>query len=142
MGWLNVINAQDYGHYDLTLRDDAKRFECGSYNIPGILALNASLKLIEEVGIDLISARGLGLTELVVEGLRSKGYDVISSRTPAEASGIVSFVSRTHDHKEINRELMRKKIVLALREGRLRASPHFYNGPEQIAHLLAELPAS
>ncbi len=44
VGWLNVVNALDYGNYDFTLRDDAKRFECGSYNIPGILALNASLK--------------------------------------------------------------------------------------------------
>ncbi|HLX64648.1 MAG TPA: aminotransferase class V-fold PLP-dependent enzyme [Planctomycetota bacterium] len=142
IGWLNVINAQDYGHYDLTLRDDAKRFECGSYNIPGILALNASLKLIEEIGIDLISRRVLALTDVLVEGLKRKGYAVVSSRREGESSGIVSFTSSTRDHKELNRELMRKKIVLALREGRLRASPHFYNSVEQIERVIEELPES
>ena len=140
IGWMNVIDAQNYGNYDLTLRSDAKRFECGSYNIPGILAMNASMKLIEEIGIDLISKRVLALTDALVEGLKRKGYEVISSRSEGEASGIVSFVSRTHDHKEINRELMWKKIVLALREGRLRASPHFYNSPEQIELVLNALP--
>src|SRR6185295_6590809 len=98
-----------------------KRFECGSYNIPGIVALNASLKLIEEVGIELISARVLGLTEHLVEGLKRKNLEVISSRRDGEASGIVAFTVPGRDCKEINRELMRQKIVLALREGRLRA---------------------
>lgn len=141
IGWMNVINAQDYGHYDLTLRDDAKRFECGSYNIPGMLAMNASMQLIEEIGIATISKRILALTDVLVEGLTRKGYDVISSRRPGESSGIVSFTSSMHHHKELNKELMRKKFVLALREGRLRASPHFYNSMEQIERLIKELPA-
>ncbi len=140
IGWMNVVDAQNYGNYDLTLRHDARRFECGSYNIPGILAMNASMKLIEEFGIDLISKRVLGLTELFVDGLKRKGYAVVSSRTEGEASGIVSFTSKTRDHKEINRGLMQRKIILALREGRLRASPHFYNSVEQIEKVLRELP--
>ncbi len=140
IGWLNVVNALDYGNYDFTLRDDAKRFECGSYNIPGILALNASMQLIEEIGVNVISKRVLKLTDALVEGLKQKGYDVVSSRREGESSGIVSFVSGSHDLKELNRELMRQKFVLALREGRLRASPHFYNSMEQIGQLLDALP--
>jgi cysteine desulfurase/selenocysteine lyase len=140
IGWLNVVNALDYGNYDFTLRDDAKRFECGSYNIPGILAMNASMKLIEEIGIDVISKRVLGLTTALADGLHRKGYSIVSSRVENEASGIVSFTSSKHDHKELNRELMRQKFVLALREGRLRASPHFYNSLEQIDALIDALP--
>jgi selenocysteine lyase/cysteine desulfurase len=141
VGWLNVINAQDYGNYDFTLRDDAKRFECGSYNIPGILALGASLKLIEELGVDLISRRVLALTEHFADGLCRKGYAVFSSRRESEASGIVSFTHPVHDLAALNRMLLREKIVLALREGRLRASPHFYNSFEQIDRVLDALPA-
>jgi len=48
VGWLNVINAQDYGQYDHAAKD-AKGFECGINNIPACLALEASLKLIEEI---------------------------------------------------------------------------------------------
>ena len=35
VGWMNVVDAQDYGDYDYTLRPDAGRFECGSYNVAG-----------------------------------------------------------------------------------------------------------
>jgi selenocysteine lyase/cysteine desulfurase len=34
-----------------------------------------------------------------------------------------------------------KKIEIAFRENRLRASPHFYNTEEQIDQLVAALPA-
>jgi selenocysteine lyase/cysteine desulfurase len=135
-----VINATDYGNYDFTLRDDAKRFECGTYNIPGILALDASLKLIEEIGLDLIAARIKALTDRAVAGLTAKGYGVVSSRQANEWSGIVSFTHPNRDLKRLQRELMQKKIVPALREGRLRISPHFYNSTEHIDRFLEALP--
>jgi len=37
VGWMNVIDAQQYGSYNYTLRPDAGRFECGSYNVAGLL---------------------------------------------------------------------------------------------------------
>jgi cysteine desulfurase / selenocysteine lyase len=140
VGWMNVINAQAYGSYDFTLRNDARRFECGTYNIPGILSLSASLQLIDELGIDFIGRRVEGLTQMLCDGLREKGYDVFSPRGAGEWSGIVTFTSPTHDHATILKTLHAKKIALVLREGRLRASPHFYNSAEQIARLLKELP--
>ena len=33
IGAMNVVNAQNYGDYDFTLRPDAGRFECGSSNV-------------------------------------------------------------------------------------------------------------
>jgi selenocysteine lyase/cysteine desulfurase len=140
IGWMNVVNAQDYGNYNFTLRDDARRFECGTYNIPGILSLGASLQLIGELGVDFIGRRVDGLTRQLCDGLREKGYAVFSPRGEGERSGIVAFMSPTHDHAAIVKDLQAKKIALVLREGRLRASPHFYNSPEQIARLLKELP--
>ena len=74
-------------------------------------------------------------------GLREKGYQVISPRDAEAWSGIVSFVSPTHDHKTIWRDLrMTHNTELALREGRLRISAHLYNTEEQIDHLIAHLP--
>jgi len=140
VGWMNVINSSDYGHYDFTLRRDAKRFECGSYNIPGVLALGAALGLLLEVGIDLVQQRILALTDQLCAGLQDRGYQVFSSRRPGEASGIVTFTSPAHDPAQIVAQLEHQKIIIVLREGRLRASPHFYNTPEQIDQLLAALP--
>jgi cysteine desulfurase / selenocysteine lyase len=140
VGWMNVINAQEYGNYDFTLQQSARRFECGTYNIPGILALGASLQLILEVGIDLIERRVLGLTEHLCAGLRAKGYEIFSSRAAGENSGIVTFTSPKHDHKKVVRDLMDRKIVIVLREGRMRASPHFYNTIQQMEELVAAVP--
>ena len=140
IGWMNVINASDYGHYDFTLRSDAKRFECGSYNIPGVLALGASLDLLLEVGIDLIHRRTLALGAYLCDRLHDRGYQLVSSRRPGEASGIVSFVDLQRRHGQIIRQLEEQKIIIVEREGRLRASPHFYNTAADIDALTEALP--
>ena len=141
VGWMNVINAEDYGQYDFTLRNDARTFECGSWNIPGFLALGASLDLLLSTGIDAVAMRVRELTGRLVTGLRAAGHRVISPRTDNQDSGIVSFIVPRHDPKRILADLRRNhRIELALREGRLRASPHFYNTDQQIDRLLSALP--
>ena len=137
---MNVVNAQNYGDYDFTLRADAKRFECGSYNIPGLLAFGAALDLLLEVGIPTVWSRVQALTGQLCEGLKDKGYQVISSRRSGEDSGIVAFFGPGVDHNAVVTELQKQKIIIVIREGRLRASPHFYNSPDQITALLAALP--
>ena len=139
VGWLNVINPFEYGNYDFTLRADAKRFECGSYNIPGILGFGESLRVLLSVGIETISQRVLALTDQLAEGLQRKGYTIVSSRRPGEESGIVAFTHPSRNHTAIVNELKAKKIVIIMREGRLRASPHFYTSAEQVDQLLANL---
>jgi len=140
IGWLNFVNAMDYGNYNFTLRSDARRFECGTYNIPGILSLGASLQLIDELSVEFIQQRVLALTDRLCAGLRNKGYSVFSPRGEGETSGIVAFTHPKLDHAAIVRDLQTKKIAIVIREKRLRASPHFYNSPEQIDRLIAALP--
>jgi NADH-quinone oxidoreductase subunit A len=87
-----------------------------------------------------ISAHILMLTDRMVTKLRDKGYRVISSRRPGEASGIVAFISDVHDPQQIQRHLEAEhRVVIAVREGRLRASPHVYNTPEEIDQLVDHL---
>ena len=57
IGWMNVIDALDFGKYDYTLRPDAGRFECGSHNTPGLLALKASVEMLNALGIGMIAQR-------------------------------------------------------------------------------------
>ncbi len=124
------------------LHDDARRFDSGVYNLPGICALGASLALLLEVGIEEVQVRVKHLTDLLVEGLRSKGWRVHSPRTASEWSGIVSFSSRKHDTETLRKHLRSEfRIVMAKRLGWLRASPHFYNSTEEIRQLIDALPA-
>jgi selenocysteine lyase/cysteine desulfurase len=141
VGWMGMKNATDYGNYQFEFLDDARRFECGSYNVAGLYGLGASLELFLEIGVDRIWSHVRTLTDRLVTGLRDKGYRVISSRQPGEESGIVAFISDVHDHNEVQRHLQAEhRIVLAVREGRLRSSPHLYNTTDEIDQLLDALP--
>ena len=129
---------------DFTLRPDARRFECGGYNLAGVLALGASLELLLSVGIPAIWARLHALTTMLAEGVQAKGYHVFSPRDQeSECSCIVSFSARDpKSHPAILKSLEEKRIILVERESRLRAAPHFYQGAEQIQALLDALPPS
>ncbi len=146
VGWMNMVNASDYGNYQFEFQRDARRFEPGSYNIPGIMGLGASLELILEYGIENIWSRIESLTARLCDGLRAKGYRVFSPRNDGERSGIVSFippapaVRSVPPLEKIVADLESRGIVIVVREGRLRASPHFYNTPEQINQLIEALP--
>lgn len=141
IGWLGVKDAMNHCDYRLEFRDDARRFDGGSYNLAGIWGLGASIEWLLEIGIDKIWERVRMLTDRIAEGVRQKGYRVVSSRKPGEESGIVSFVSATHDHGRIVSHLRQEyRTVIAAREGRLRASPHFYNTEAEIDQLVGHLP--
>lgn len=141
VGWLSMKDAENYGHYVFEFRDDARRFDSGSYNIAGIYGLGAAIELLFEIGIDNISERIVRLTDQLVAGVRDKGYRVISPRQPEEKSGIVAFFSDVHDLAAIQRHLQAEhRLIIAVREGRLRSSPHFYNSEAEIQQLIDLLP--
>ncbi len=140
-GWLCMKDALDFGHYHFEMVGSACRFDTGSYNLAGIYGLGASIQMFLDVGIDRIASHVLMLTDRLVRGLKDKGYRVVSSRLAGEASGIVAFTSDVHDHLKIQQHLENEhRVVIALREGRLRASPHVYNTPQEIDQLLELLP--
>ncbi|MEM9881807.1 MAG: aminotransferase class V-fold PLP-dependent enzyme [Planctomycetota bacterium] len=146
VGWMNMVDAGNYGDYRFELRPDARRFEPGTWNVPGILALGASLDLLLGVGIDGVWPRVEALTARLGDGLAGKGYPVFSPREhEGERSGIVMFelpaaLRGTTDPKRVAADLEKDGIVVAVREGRLRASPHFYNTAAQIDRLVEALP--
>ena len=141
VGWMGVKDAQNFLDYTLEFRDDAQRFDSGSYNHVGIWGLGASIEWLLEIGIEHIWDRVRMLTDRLAEGVQAKGYRLVSSREPSEASSIVAFVSDTHDHTRIVSHLRQEyRTVIAAREGRLRVSPYFYNTEEEIDQLIDHLP--
>jgi len=144
VGWMNMVDASNYGDYNFEFAPDARRFEPGSYNIPGIWALAASAELLLEVGIESVWSRVYGLTSRLCEGLAKKGYQVVSPRNDeVECSGIVIFESANGDKPpaaSVVSELEKQGIVIVVREGRLRASVHFYNTEAQVDRLVEAIP--
>ncbi|MCH8966391.1 MAG: aminotransferase class V-fold PLP-dependent enzyme [Planctomycetes bacterium] len=141
IGWLSMKEPFAFGKPNFEFADSARRYEAGSYNLAGIFAIGAAVELALEIGIERISQRLLHLTDRLTVQLREKGYRIVSSRTPTDSSAIVSFISDVHDHQQIQHHLEREhRIVIAVRCGRLRASPHMYNSDREIDQLAECLP--
>jgi selenocysteine lyase/cysteine desulfurase len=137
VGWNSVIGAWDFSRIDFRLKPHAGRWESGTLNVGGILALGASLDLLLEVGIDRVAGRVLELTDRLCEGARRAGLDVYSSRRPGEASGIASLtVPEGADPGALVRRCRDEGVVINQRGGRLRVSPHAYNTPDEVDRLV------
>ncbi len=140
VGWHSVIHPLDFEDLDFTLRRDAAKFEEGSPSFMGIMALGAAVDLLAEVGIDRVWKRIAGFIEHAVTGLERRGYEIVSLREEPHRSGILTFRSRDHSPEKLFRILTEGKIVVAVRGGGIRISPHFYNTIEEIDRFLDQLP--
>lgn len=140
LGWANVVDPRDFLSYDTTLLPDARRFECGTLNTVGIHGLGAGLELLHRVGIGRIEARVLSLTDRLCAGLEGKGYRVLSSRARGEKSGIVVFHHPRFGTEAVFQALSDARVVCAIRGGRIRLSPHFYNTEEEVDRVLGAIP--
>ncbi|MCA9967946.1 MAG: hypothetical protein KC423_27060, partial [Anaerolineales bacterium] len=87
-----------------------------------------------------IEARVLALTDLLCAEVERRGYEVITPRSGGEKSGIVIFRSDRHDSQMLLERLTAVNILVSLRNGGIRVSPHFYNTETEIEQLVAELP--
>jgi selenocysteine lyase/cysteine desulfurase len=138
-GWSNVAGYNDYASRDMSLRQDAGRYECGSLNTIGCFGLRASIELLLEVGTGKIAPLVQNLGDRIAEGVLHKGYEVLGTRTPETGAGIVSFRKPAVDSAEIVRKLAAAGISVAPRAGWVRTSPHFYISPADIDRMLDEL---
>lgn len=139
VGWKSVANYAAFAQVNFRFPPTAARFECGSLNVAGIVALGASLQLFEEVGIAEIERRVQSVTNLLVDRLAGVGASVYSSRQPGEWSGIVSFEWPSGDPRRLKLHCLQRQVMISYRDGRLRASPHFYNNASDIDALLDAL---
>ncbi len=141
VGWLSMVDPDNYGDYRFEFHPDARRFEPGTWNIPGILALGASVDLLMAQGIESIWSQVDTLTQQFCQGAQDKGYRIFSPRGEGERSGIVTFDPKPgNDARRVASELQQQGVILAVREGRLRISPHFYNTESQIERAVDLLP--
>ena len=139
-GWLSVERPFDFFDLDQPLKSTAARFEEGAYNLAGINGLAGCLELLLEVGLEPMSRRILDLTDHLVERLRSRGWAVLSPRdSEAEKSGIVLARKEGVDTDALAARLHDAGVVVSIRGGALRVSPHGYNNREDLGRLLEHL---
>jgi cysteine desulfurase / selenocysteine lyase len=136
IGWNSVVGAQNFSTIDFRLKPHAGRWESGTLNVGGISALGGSLELLLEIGIPLVAARVLELTDHLCERAARAGLEVFSSRLPGDRSGIVSLFVAGADPAALVRRCREAKVIVNQRAGRVRVSPHCYNTTDELDHLV------
>jgi len=141
VGWTSVPNPDDYGNYEQGWNEGTLAWETGTAPASLIHGLEASLKILNEIGISTIQAHLEKLTDHLCEQLQNTAYEVVSSRRREEKSQIVCIRNTAGmSSMDLYTHLRKRNIVTAPRGDRLRISPHFYNTFEEIDDLLKALP--
>lgn len=123
----------DYEIQDWSPETSARRFEGGTLNTAGIHALNASLSLFEEVGMQPVSRAVLERTDYLIERLsRRNDLQWISNLHAERRSGITVFRLQGKDQDALHKHLEDHGVFCAKRSGGIRFSPHFYTPMEQL----------
>ncbi len=131
-GWHMLEHAGDYDRSDWEPARSARRFECGSPNMLGAMALEASLSLLEEVGMEQVARSLDERIEWLSQGLSSlKGIEALSPGQAERRSGIVTFRLDGWTNAALFERLKTEQVVCAQRGGGIRFSPHFYT-PEHV----------
>ncbi len=136
-GWRMTQKLIDYSQQDFKIESTARRFECGSPNMLGIHALNTSLQLLLDSGMQEIGDRVLHRIRYLIEGLKSiDDIELLTDTTEQRLSGIVTFRHRNIQDNELYKMLTYHSVLCVPRWGGIRLSPHFYTPFEQLDKVL------
>lgn len=135
LGWLSINDFfTDFFRHRLDLDPTARRYEGGTLNVAGIICLRESIRLLLDAGIKRIERHLQGLTQLCVDRIRQEGAELLTPEDPAARAGIVSV--RLPGAQQTFERLQREGIIVSLREGCIRFSPHFYNTEDEVLKAL------
>ena len=136
-GWHMLEDMGDYERRDWRAADSARRFECGSPNMLGIHALQASVGLLLETGLEKIYQAVSRNISYLIDNMKSNGANILSESAPHRRAGIVTFERPGLDMRQLHRYLMENGVICALRGGGIRFSPHFYTRESDLARALS-----
>jgi cysteine desulfurase/selenocysteine lyase len=138
VSWMAVRGSDDFRRlvdYDLTWRDDARRFEFITLPFQDFAGMNASLELIHELGPSAISHHVASLADIIVLWAASQhGVELVTPSAPRHRAGIISL--RMPNAANVSDALRSAGVSHSLREGAIRLSPHCYNTREEIRRTL------
>jgi selenocysteine lyase/cysteine desulfurase len=121
--------------YDRPLRRDASVFEASSTAVMAQAALNASLGLILELGVDAIHRHVNGYLDALEPALAERGFRSHRAAEAGRRSGILSVTPPPgREARALRDALMQAGVNVAMPDGLLRFAPHWPN------HAARELP--
>ena len=136
-GW-HMVEDIDFDRRDWHPAASARRFECGSPNMLGIHALQASVSLLLETGMDNVERAVLARARHLFERIEaSEHLECLTDTRPDRHAGIVLFRHRHVPAEALYEWLMANRVLCARRGPGVRFSPHFHTPFEQLDRAVA-----
>jgi selenocysteine lyase/cysteine desulfurase len=131
-GWRNV-NELNHGAPELT--EAAERYEGGMIPFVLLYAMQASVRMMLDIGPERIENRVLELASRVETVLRDAGASIENPGSHIVAARLPATV----DAGEAAARLKSERVLVSARHGSLRVSAHFYNNETDIDRFAAAL---
>ncbi len=149
-GWLSHEDPVSFltdglGHldYDRPLREGIDYLELGSVSAVGAGALEASLDLIDQLGVPAIYDHVSGYLDRLEEGLEERHFRSLRSPVAESRSLILSVLPPEGvDVVALNRALRAEGVSASIPDGRLRFSPHWPNAHDEVMKVLSSVDAA
>jgi len=126
VGWLSVkpevfetVDLWDVR--SLNLSETASRFEVGEPSGVSIAGAGEAMRMLLDFGMENVEKRVLGLTEYLIERLKSMGFELQTPEEPEHRSGIVNF--KVSDPAGTVERLRSMNIVVSARARGVRGLP-------------------
>jgi selenocysteine lyase/cysteine desulfurase len=119
----------------------ARRYDVfGTANFFNFKPWTASVEYLLDQGIEQVEQYSNRLVSRLIEGLDPERYELLSPPSGPARSTLV-FVSHRQParNQEIYELLLRERVFIAYRAGKLRCSPHLYNTVQEIDRVLSIL---
>jgi len=136
-GWHMIEQMHDFNSTDTTPAKSARRFECGSPNTMGIVALRQSINLLLSTGMDQVEKAVLKNTRFLLEAFSNNDkLEILSSTDVDKLSAIVVVRHKEKNNDELFEYLKNNHVLCAPRGGGIRFSPHYYTPEETLQKLV------
>src|SRR6202050_3426570 len=125
----------------LRVRAGARRWDSPeTASFTNLAAFDASLNLVNSIGTDKIYEHAASLSRLVAERLPMDRCVLASPSDAARRGQFVCVAARSREKTaDLFKKLRDEKVIVCLREGVLRISPHIYNTEHDVLRLIAVL---
>lgn len=136
-GWHMLDDPYQFSRKDWQPSTTAMRFEAGSPNTLGQVAMHASIGLLQDVGMSKVESLITENSQLLSTGLADLPcVELLRSFDSERVSGIVSFRPVNKDLVEVQQALNNRKLSTTVRGEAIRLSPHFYQAGKPVLEML------
>ena len=135
-GWRDVDRLH---HGAPEFKTAAEKYEGGMLNFPSLYAMDATIRMMLEIGSETIELRVLEMADACRQTLRELGAHLTFDQSPHYDSPVIAARFEGRDASALARELKARHVLVAARHGNLRVSTHFYNNEEDLERFSTEL---